>query len=133
RRRLDVGRAEDCRHDGNPVGTGGNDLGYRVCRDAGDRNYRSRRRTTVEDAHDAGETVRPDRRIGIVLAAGRVDAADAEVVDELDRGGLRLRLGMDGETDDRIVAQQTARILDRHVLLAEMDAVRAGSHRHVDT
>ena len=81
-----------------------------------------------EDRAQAGK---PDRRIRIVLGRGGEHAADADIVEMLDRGMRRLLEGLDAEPDDRMRTEQPPRILDRHVVLPQMHPVGAGRERHV--
>ena len=59
------------------------------------------------------------------LGRGRVDRADADVVDEprVDRVDLRRRVG--GEPDQHVGADELAHLAHRHVLLADVHAVGA--------
>src|SRR5665811_1680552 len=57
------------------------------------------------------------------------NGADADVIHGSLGGGLQLRLGVGGEADDRVRAEDLARLLDRHVVLAEVDAVGADALR----
>ena len=90
------------------------------------------RRPPAENIGDARQTRRSDRRIGIVLRGGREHAADADVIEEIDRRRLGLRHRLDRKSDDRAGTEEPPSILDRHVLLSHMDAVGAGGERNVD-
>ena len=73
-----------------------------------------------------------DRRTRIVLGRGRKHTADAGIIEKIDRRRLGLGDGLDRQPDDRITAQQPPRILDRHVLLPDMDAIGPGCERNID-
>ena len=68
----------------------------------------------------------------VVLRGRAVDAADADIVEQIERRGLRLLHGLDAEPDDRGLAEQPPRIGRRHVVLPDMHAVGFGRERHVD-
>ena len=100
--------------------------------DTGDAAQGKARRPPAEDVGDTRETPRSDRRIGIVLRGGREHAADADVIEEIERRRLGLRHRLDRKPDDRAGTEEPPSILDRHVLLSHMHAVGAGGERNVD-
>ena len=66
------------------------------------------------------------------LLAVREDRAAAGIVGDAGRQGLGLVGVMDGDAQDRVRAEETAGIVGRHVVLADMHAGGAGGQRHVD-
>ena len=110
----------------------GNDRAGIAGVDAGDAASRQDGRTPPQNGRDARKPFRTDWRLCLFLRCGRVDIADARIVDALDRRGFRLGNRTDRKSDDRRRTEQTARIGSRHVVLADMHAVGAGGQRHVD-
>ena len=82
-----------------------------------------------DDAREAGNA---DRRIGIVLRGRGEDAADADIVEQIDRRGLRLRDGLDRSPMIASGPSSRRASCDRHVVLADMHAVGARRERDVD-
>src|SRR5690606_23146688 len=72
------------------------------------------------------------RRVGIVLGLCDEDAADCDIVELVERRGLRLRNGLETQTDDRVRAEQSPRVGCRHVVLADMNTFGLRGQRDVD-
>ena len=85
--------------------------------DPADREERARR-----VLGGVGDQLQPDRRPAR-LRRRLPDRADTDVVDGALGGGRDLLLGVRGEADDRVGPKELARLLDRAVVLAEVDAV----------
>jgi hypothetical protein len=66
------------------------------------------------------------------LGCGRIDAADADIIEERQRCCHCLLHGPDGKTDERRRPENAARVLDRHVVLPNMNAVRLRLKRDID-
>ena len=81
---------------------------------------------------DARESLDADGLALLLLRQRGVHAPDADVVQQIDRRGLRLLNGLDRQPDDRARPEQTPRILDCHVLLPDMHAIGAGGERDID-
>ena len=90
-------------------------------------------RAPMQGLDDAGETLRPDRGVLLLLRQRRIDAAGTHIVDQFDGRGLGLRHGFDRQADERIRSEQPPCILDRHIVRAEMNAVGSCGKRHIDT
>ncbi len=90
------------------------------------------RRAAVQHADDTRQPGGTDRRVLLLLRQRDIDAAAADIVDQLDRRGLGLGHALDRQADHRARPEQAARILDRHVVRPEMHAVGAGGERHID-
>ena len=67
-----------------------------------------------------------------MLRGRGVDAADPDVIDDIQRRDSRLLGGLDRKPDQRVAAEQAARVIGRHIVLADMDAVGPRRERHVD-
>src|SRR5512133_2811707 len=78
----------------------------------------------VRDRPDA------DRRPSL-LGRRRVDGADGDVVRAAATAGLGLLHRVRREPDERVLADELARAVDRHVVLADVHAVRAAGGREV--
>ena len=82
--------------------------------------------------HDRAQAANTDRRIRIVLRGGRIDAADARIIDCLERRRIRQRHRLDRQPDDGRWPEQPPRVCGRHVVLPDMHAVGAGRERDID-
>ena len=76
--------------------------------DAGDGAGGKFRIALAEHVDDAAQALDADRRLLLVLRRGRIDAADADIVERLDRRRFGQRLGVDREPDDRVPARAAA-------------------------
>jgi hypothetical protein len=116
---------------GHPADAGG-DHGRRVgvidARDGANGNAAGKARSES----DTGEPVHAQRRLGVVLAQGGEDAADAGVIhgEAIELVGLLDVL--ERQPDDRLCPEQPSRIGRMHIALAEMHAVGSRGERHVD-
>src|SRR5262249_11826368 len=132
RRGLRIALKRERRDHGDAVRAGGDGLAGIAGVDAGDRAQGKLRRTPAENGRDASQAGWADRGIGIVLGRGRKHAADPGIIDETDRRRFRLRDRLYRQPDDRGTSEQSASILDRHVVLSDMHAVGAAGKRYVD-
>ena len=78
---------------------------------------------------------RPAMPIGAlasVLRAGGVHRANADIIEKLERSGLRLFDAAQAQPDDGRAPEQQARIGHRHIVLSDMHAVGFGRERDID-
>ena len=116
----------------NAIGAGRDHIGGIGGIDPGNRANRQVRLSCTDRVHDRPQAVGADRRLRIVLRGGAVDAADRDIVEQLERRGLGLFHRLDAQADDRTAAEQQPRIGHRHVVLADVHAVGFGGERDVD-
>ena len=128
--RLDAGRERaaaaarvvgvaDRPHDADPPRAGVDDLARRSPR----RSRRSRTREARTTRRPS--PIRSSPVAGLPCLGRRLpDRADADVVDGLALGGLDLLGRVGGEPDDRVGPEDLPRLGRRHVVLADVDAVR---------
>ncbi len=87
------------------------------------------RSTSATRANPSG----PIGALALLFRPGRIDAADAGIIDKRDRRRRRLRHGLDRQSDDRVRAKERPRVFGRHVIRSDMHAVGLNGERHVDT
>ncbi len=92
-------------------------------------SFALRRFNTLDDARQPGG---PDRRFLLLFRQRDIDAARADIVDQIDRRGFGFGHRFDRQADDRAGPAKPPRIRDRHVVRPEMHAVGAGGERHID-
>ena len=132
RRRLNIIGHEQAGNDRHPVGTRTHDIGRIAMIDAGNpHNLRTGVACTQRVANLA-KTVQADGWIRIVLARGCINSANTVIVRKINRCRTSLGHRMDREPDQRMVAKQVPGIIRRHVILADMNALRAACHSHVN-
>src|SRR5262249_27467086 len=100
--------------------------------DAGDATDRQIRRAAAQHRDDSRKPCWSNRRIFLLFGRSNVHAAAANIINQIDwrRFGFVYRFYR--QSDDRFGSKQAPCILNRHVLLAQMNAVGAGGDRHVD-
>ena len=86
----------------------------------------------MQRGDDARQALRTDRRVLLLLRQRDIDAAGADIIDQIERRGVGLGNRFDRQADDRVAAEERAGVLDRHVVGPEMHAVGFGGERHID-
>jgi hypothetical protein len=90
------------------------------------------RRTAMQRRYNARQARRPDRRPLLLFRQRDIDAAAANIVEQVDWRSVGLGDRLDRQTDHRVRPKQPARIFDRHIVGADMHTVGFCGKRHID-
>ena len=122
----------DGRDNANPINTGFNHPRSIIPADPGNGTKRQFA-TPPDNSGEMTQAIQPDWRVRILLAVGFEDAAETDIIKQVNRCLICLPFILDREADDRIRAKQPPCIFNRNVLLADMNTGRATGQRHIHT